>query len=52
LYTIDLLPYYSRASFDKIREDLIHPNEEGNKIAANVLLDELKPFLDREFNIR
>lgn len=47
---IDLLPYYSRASFHKIRNDLIHPNDEGDKIAAQVLMNKLGHFLDERIN--
>lgn len=51
-YTIDLFPYYSRVSFGKIRKDLIHPNEEGDKITAAVLLDKLSPLLDKQFKFK
>jgi len=49
---IDLLPYYSPTSFDKIRKDLIHPNEKGDKIAAAVLMDKLRPLLDEQVNLK
>lgn len=49
--TIDLLPYFSGIDFEKIRRDPTHPNKKGNRIAANALLKELSPLLDREFNL-
>ncbi len=44
---IDLLPYYSRVPFGTIRKDFIHPNEKGDKIAAEALMEKIGPFLER-----
>lgn len=46
--SLDLIPYYSNVSFENVRIDSSHPNEEEGKIAAIALMGKLTPFLDEQ----
>jgi lysophospholipase L1-like esterase len=47
-YTIGLREEFSKAGFENIRKDAIHPNQEGDKLAANALFVKMRPFFESQ----